>query len=366
MASVEPYETKKGTRYLVRYRSPDRKQMMKRGFTRKKDALKYGNDIENAKLDGSFINPQAGKATLASIYELWEPGQKALAPSTQKTNKSAYNKHIKPKWGNWPVNRISAPDVRSWVADMADSGLKRDTILRAIHVLRALLDTAVEAKKISVNPAQKIKAPQEVKERRAYLTVPQINALADAMPSMNDKTMIYTLAYCGMRINELAALDVSDYMPRNRRLSITKAVKDYGGVIGATKTYETRSTPIPSFLVPMIEELIAGRPLDAPLFTSPEGLRIDAGNFRSRSFKPTLEEVIKDWKGENPFPNVKIHGLRHTCASLAISVGANVKAVQSMLGHKSASVTLDIYSDLFPDDLNNVADALNDLFTQAR
>ena len=53
------------------------------------------------------------------------------------------------------------------------------------------------------------------------------------------------------------------------------------------------------------------------------------------------------------------HDLRHTAASLAISSGANVKAVQRMLGHKSAAMTLDTYADLFEDDLADVAARMN-------
>jgi integrase len=52
--------------------------------------------------------------------------------------------------------------------------------------------------------------------------------------------------------------------------------------------------------------------------------------------------------------------LRHTAASLAVSAAANVKAVQKTLGHASAAMTLDIYADLFDDDLEAVASALND------
>jgi integrase len=59
------------------------------------------------------------------------------------------------------------------------------------------------------------------------------------------------------------------------------------------------------------------------------------------------------------FPRVTPHDLRHTAASLAISASGNVKAVQAMLGHKSAALTLDTYADLFPDDLEAVAEALN-------
>jgi len=54
------------------------------------------------------------------------------------------------------------------------------------------------------------------------------------------------------------------------------------------------------------------------------------------------------------------HKLRHTAASLAISSGANVKAVQSMLGHASAAMTLDRYSHLFDDVLETVADRLDE------
>jgi integrase len=58
-------------------------------------------------------------------------------------------------------------------------------------------------------------------------------------------------------------------------------------------------------------------------------------------------------------PGLTPHELRHTAASLAISAGANVKAVQRMLGHASAEVTLNVYSDLFDDDLDDVATRLN-------
>ena len=55
-----------------------------------------------------------------------------------------------------------------------------------------------------------------------------------------------------------------------------------------------------------------------------------------------------------------IHDLRHTAASLAVASGANVKAVQKMLGHASAAMTLDVYTDLFDDDLDAVAVRIND------
>jgi integrase len=64
-------------------------------------------------------------------------------------------------------------------------------------------------------------------------------------------------------------------------------------------------------------------------------------------------------RARHTFPRVTAHALRHTAASLAISAGANVKAVQRMLGHSSAAMTLDVYADLFDDDLSGVADRLD-------
>jgi integrase len=56
---------------------------------------------------------------------------------------------------------------------------------------------------------------------------------------------------------------------------------------------------------------------------------------------------------------VRLHDLRHTCASLAIRTGASVKVVQKLLGHKSAVLTLDKYGHLYPDDLDAVAAAFD-------
>ena len=78
--------------------------------------------------------------------------------------------------------------------------------------------------------------------------------------------------------------------------------------------------------------------------------------FRRRQFAPA---VARCQAVDLLFPSVTPHDLRHTAASLAISVGANVKSVQTMLGHKSAAMTLDVYADLFPDDLDAVAIALD-------
>lgn len=74
-------------------------------------------------------------------------------------------------------------------------------------------------------------------------------------------------------------------------------------------------------------------------------------NFRRKSFDPAVRAA--GLEGLTP------HALRHTAASLAIASGANVKVVQTMLGHQSATMTLDLYGHLLADQLDEVADAMD-------
>jgi integrase len=95
-----------------------------------------------------------------------------------------------------------------------------------------------------------------------------------------------------------------------------------------------------------------GKARDDLVFTDLRGGVLRNSNWRTRVFAPAVEACQK---ADESFPAISPHDLRHTAASLAISAGANVKAVQRMLGHAKASMTLDVYADLFDDDLDAVA-----------
>jgi integrase len=86
------------------------------------------------------------------------------------------------------------------------------------------------------------------------------------------------------------------------------------------------------------------------LLTQPGGM-LDNTNFRRNIWNPAARSI--GLAGFTP------HDLRHTTASLAVSAGANVKALQRLLGHASASMTLDVYSALFDSDLDAVAERLS-------
>lgn len=133
-----------------------------------------------------------------------------------------------------------------------------------------------------------------------------------------------------------------------------------GGTIvwGTPKSHESRSVPIPRSLVDQLAVHIAGGPADALVFTTATGTPLRNRNARRGWFASAATAIGQD--GLTP------HELRHTAASLGVSAGANVKAVQRMLGHASAAMTLDVYSDLVEDDLDAVADRLDEVRAASR
>jgi integrase len=122
-------------------------------------------------------------------------------------------------------------------------------------------------------------------------------------------------------------------------------------VWGSPKSHQHRTVPIPAFLARELATHIEGQDPAALLFTTRRGAVLR--NLNSR------RDVFDDAATTAGLPRLTPHELRHTAASLAISAGANVKTVQRMLGHASTAMTLDVYSGLFDDDLDRVANQLD-------
>ncbi|WP_166805563.1 site-specific integrase [Cryobacterium ruanii] len=137
---------------------------------------------------------------------------------------------------------------------------------------------------------------------------------------------------------------------------VAEAVSDPRGRViwGTPKSHDRRSVPFPNFLEESLQSRCQDRRANDLVYTALDGGVLRNGNFRNRTFNPALARV----QMEDPeFLKVTPHDLRHTAANLAVSVGASVEAVQRMLGHSSAAVTLDVSADLFDEDLIAVATA---------
>jgi integrase len=196
--------------------------------------------------------------------------------------------------------------------------------------------------------------PETNERRRRYLTVGQVEALA--LAAGKGRLVVLVLAYCGLRWSEVAALRVENVDLLRRRLDIAQAVTEVNGgqlTWNTPKNHERRTVPIPRFLVDELAGHLAGRGRNELVFAAPEGSVLRNRNAR-RSWFDAAAAAIDE-------PGLTPQELRHTAASLAVSAGANVKAVQRMLGHASAAMTLDRYADLFDDDLDAVADRLDSM-----
>jgi len=178
-----------------------------------------------------------------------------------------------------------------------------------------------------------------------------------ASHSRQHATLVEFVAYTGLRWGEATGLRVQDFEPLRRRVFITENAVAVGGEIitGSPKTHESRSVPVPAFLIEQLAVLYQGKRRDQLIFGD------GTNHVRSPdSRRGWYVAAIREAQEADPlFPRLTLHDLRHTAASLAVSAGANVKAVQRMLGHKSAAMTLDVYSDLFEDDLDAVGNALD-------
>lgn len=145
--------------------------------------------------------------------------------------------------------------------------------------------------------------------------------------------MVRFLAYTGLRWGEMAALRVQDFDMLRRRVNVSRSVTECGGLRWSTpKTWERRSVPFPAVIADELALLMVGKSRDDLVFTDMRGGVLRNSNWRARVFGPG---VAKCQAADETFPSITPHDLRHTAASLAVSAGANVKALQRMLGHAS-------------------------------
>jgi integrase len=354
--------------YRPRYRDENGKEHA-RHFKRKVDAQRWLNSVTAALETGTYVDPRAGKITVGEWAKKWFEGQAQLKPTTRSRYRSILDMHVLPHWSAYHLVAVSHADVQAWVAQQYAQGAAPATVRKHFRVLSLILDLAVRDGRLARNPCQKVNLPRVQQAQRRYLTHAQVHRLADETCSLRAgsrlpyreresiasyRVVVLVLAYCGLRWGELAALKVKRVDLRRRRIEVAESVVEVDGLLtwGVPKGYERRSVPIPAFIAEDLREQLAGRGPEDLVFT---GLRA-GGVLRNRVFRRAGFDTAAQSLG---LDGLVPHELRHTAASLAVSSGANVKAVQRMLGHASAAMTLDTYADLFDEDLDAVAERLD-------
>jgi integrase len=338
--------------WLARYRGPDGKHHGK-SFRRKVDAERWLREEEGKSDRGEWVDPAAGKVRYAGWSESWLAGLHSIKPKTLAGYESLLRSRVVPEFGEMELRRISTASVRSWVASMVEEGLSSARIRQALQVLHASLDVAVDDGLIARNPTDRVKAPRVEKRRQLFLTAFELGRLADEAAPYD--TLVWFLGWSGLRWGEAVALRAGRV--DGRRIRVEESATEIGGKLewGRPKTNETRTVIVPNLVASRLAPLVEEKQSDDLVFTAPNGGPLRHSNFTKGYWAPAVE------RSEAP-EGLMIHDLRDTAASLAISAGASIKAIQRMLGHASASMTLDTYGSLFEEDLEALADRLDEKY----
>jgi integrase len=340
--------------------------------TNKARAEERRTELESALSAGTYVDPALSRVDFAGIADKWLDARHDLRPSTWWKYRGLLDNHVNVRWGNLPLSAIEREEIATWVAALLKSkedgggGLGPSQARHAYRVLTMVLEWCVPTR-LARNPARGIKLPVRPDNEHVYLSYQQVEKLANASATLTTKyarptacaainrALILLLAYTGLRWGEAASLRIGRVDLDKRRIRVATTFYEVKGVQheGLPKTGKARTVPIPASLVPVLTEVIDNRARDELVFTTNRAMSLRANNWRVREFNAAVTAAKLDGLGLTP------HKLRHTAASLAIAAGADVKVIQQMLGHADASMTLNTYGHLWPDNLDDVASTLD-------
>jgi integrase len=336
-------------RWKARWRDPGGKEVSLM-FSRKADAERHLVAVESSKHRGAYVDPQRARVKVGEWAVDWLAAQADLAPKTRERYDGIIRRHIQPRWGTVPLASVTHAGVQRWLTglDLAPASVRK------VHrVLSMVLAYAMKDGRLANNPAAGVSLPGIRQAEKRFLTHQHVHELAEACGD-EYRLVVLFLAYTGLRWGEMAALRVKRIDFLRRRVLVAESVTPVRGGMtwGDTKGHERREVPLPLFLIEDLSRQVSVKAPDDLVFTGPRGAVMRASTFRRTS---ALIEAARSLG----VPGFHAHELRHTAASLAIASGADVKVVQQMMGHKSATMTLDQYGHLFPDRLDVVAEAMD-------
>jgi integrase len=349
-----------GMRWRARYVGEDGRERT-RAFSRKGEAQQWLNRQISDQVTGTWTDPALSEVTFGVMADRWLSTKATRSAKTVAGYRSLLDTVVGPRWAHVPLREIGYDDLQVWISGLSANGsvrfegkgLSASRVRQAHQLVGAVLTFAVKAKHLPANPAEGIELPRLPDIEQRYLSHEQLHRVAVASGRL--RTLALVLGYCGLRFGEATALRVSDVDVTACRIRVRRSVtyvRKTGLVDGPTKNHTSRTVPVPALVAKLLATEIADRAREALVFTSARS----GGYLTLAQARYTFTKATKAVEGCD---GVRIHDLRHTCAALAISAGANVKVLQKLLGHKSAVLTLDRYGHLFPDDLDALATALD-------
>lgn len=368
--------TKGGNETKMRIRAPH-------SFISKKDAVAWLTDQDRRISAGTWADPteeQAQRAaedartaiTFREYAERWLEERRnsrgeALAPLTRAKYESSLKTHVYPTFGDRTIVSITNDDVRAWEKTVAPG--RPTARAHAYGTFRTILNSAVtEDRIIERNPVYVRGAGvRHTQTEVVPATFDELDTIVAAMPERH-RMLVLLAAWCGLRSGELRELRRADVTTgtlddgepfgwlRVRRAVVQAPTKAPEGrhtapVVRQPKTLAgRRDVAIPPHLIEPLRSHL-DRHVDAGddglLFSSRDGGHLAESTFNGRAavLDPVTGEVIKagfGWREARRVagrPDLDLHHLRHTAASLADEAGASDRHKQSRLGHATASMT---------------------------
>ncbi len=215
---------------------------------------------------------------------------------------------------------------------------ERQTTMDFHHQLKGAILDAVDEGLIERDPTRKaiIKGKTPTEKKIKYLNQFELHTLIsklDLGAEVNWDWFILLVAKTGLRFSEALALTPKDFDFSHQALSVSKTwdYKGDGGFLPTKNKSSVRKVQIDWQLVIQFSELIKGLPEDEPIFV------------KKKVYNSTVNDILSRYCKEANIPEISIHGLRHTHASILLFAGVSIASVARRLGHSSMTTTQKTY-----------------------
>ncbi len=341
-------------RWVASFIGEDGKRRYRSGKTRKEAYEKFQQALQEQK-QGKLIT--GTHQTVRQYLEYWLDAvckPPALRISSYEKYRKLINTYILPALGHIPLQKLTPQHVQALYRKKGDDGLS-SKMINSIHgVLHKALGNAVRWNLVSRNICDLVSPPRIVKPTIESLKMEQAHKLLEAVRGHRLEVLLIVALTTGIRRGELLALRWSEVDLEEQRIQVRRTVDyitGYGYVETEPKTAAgKRLIALPYFVANILKQhrlqqleakLKVGRAWEDRdlVFTDLHG-----GYFNPRYLGKLFDKVL----AEADLPHMRFHDLRHSAATLLLSMGVHVKVVQEILGHSTISMTADIYSHVLP------------------
>lgn len=272
-----------------------------------------------------------------------------LERSTLKAYRSHARVHIEPRIGGLLLAELSRGKVRDFMHDLLDEGVSRALVKKIMVSFRSILSEAVEREWIEHNVATEVKVKRRSRsesDERVIPTKAEIRTILENAPTTH-RAMFTTAIFTGMRISELRGLTWEAVDFDRRCIRVSQRADEFGQIGPPKSRAGIRTIPMAPVVIEALGKWQGSAPTNSLglVFPNAAGRVQNYANIYNRVFKPML--VANGIVGADGEAKFGIHALRHAAASLFIEQGWNPKKIQTLLGHASITMTMDVYGHLF-------------------